>query len=151
MADVRIVPLTPITLDRPRNLLFDRLAVKLIEIELTRIWGREYTFYQALRLSAEMLQDNDLSKLSFINTAVLLWAGCLHEDPMLTLATVEDALPYADPSLLIPYIGPILQAWQAASPTPPPVEVNGEVHEDTNPLDGSPGSSSGALSVSASA
>ncbi len=149
MADPRVIPLVDITLDRPRHLLFNRLAVKLIEVELTRIWGREYTFYQALRLSAEMLQDNDLSKLSFINTAVLLWAGCLHEDPTLTLAQVEDALPYADPSLLIPYIGPILQAWQAASPTPPAQEMNGEV-ADRDPLGASPGSSSGALSVSAS-
>jgi hypothetical protein len=149
MATPRIIERIPITLDKPRTLLYDRLAVKLIEIELTRIWGREYTFYQALRLSAEMLQDNDLSKLSFINTAVLLWAGCLHEDPTLTLATIEDALPYADPSLLIPYIGPILQAWQAASPTAPLVEVNGEV-ADRNPLDGSRGSSSGVLSGSAS-
>jgi hypothetical protein len=65
---------------------------------------------------------------------------------------VEEALPYADPSLLIPYIGPILQAWQAATPTPPPVdaEMNGEV-QDTNPLDGSPGKLSGALSGSVSA
>jgi hypothetical protein len=150
MADPRIVEPIPIVLDRPRCLLFDRFAVKMIELELTHIWGHEYTFYQALRLSAEMLQDNDLSKLSFINTAVLLWAGCLHDDPTLTLEQVEEALPYSDPSQLIPYIGPILQAWQAASPTAPPVEMNGEVH-DTNPLDGSPGSSSGALSVSASA
>lgn len=148
MADPRIVPLTPIVLDKPRTLLFDRLAVKFIELELTRIWGREYTFYQALRLCAEMLQDNDLSKLSYINVSVMLWAGCLHEDQFLTQQIVEDALPYADPSLLIPYIGPILQAWQAASPTPPPVqEQNGEVH-DSDPLDASTGMPSGALSDS---
>jgi hypothetical protein len=145
MAETRIVPVTPIVLDKPRTLLFDRLAVKLIELELTRIWGREYTFYQALRLCAEMLQDNDLSKLSYINVSVMLWAGCLHEDATLTQQTVEEALPYADPSLLIPYIGPILQAWQAASPTPPPVqEMNGEV-QDRDPLDGSPGRPSGVL------
>jgi hypothetical protein len=149
LADPRIIELIPITLDKPRHLLFDRLAVKFIEVELTRIWGREYTFYQALRLCAEMLNDNDLSKLSYINVSVMLWAGCLHEDMALTLATVEEALPYADPSLLIPYIGPILQAWQAATPTAPPVELNGEVHEDTNPLDGSPGRPSGVLSGSA--
>jgi hypothetical protein len=148
MAEPRIVPLIDITLDKPRHLLFDRHAVKRIELMLSQIWDREYTFYQALRLCAEMLQDNDLSKLSFINVSILLWAGCLHEDPTLTLAQVEEALPYTDPSLLIPYIGPILQAWQAASPTPPPVqEQNGEVVDD-NPLDASPGSSSGVLSGS---
>jgi hypothetical protein len=97
------------------------------------------------------LNENDLSKLSYINIAVMLWAGCLHEDVTLSQQTVEEALPYADPSLLIPYIGPILQAWQAATPTPPPVEMNGEVHEDTNPLDGSTGRPSGALSGSVSA
>lgn len=149
MAEPRIIALTPIVLDKPRNLLFDRLAVKFIELELTRIWGREYTFYQALRLCAEMLQNDDLSKLSLINITVMLWAGCLHEDPTVTQATIEEALPYADPSLLIPYVGPILQAWQAASPTPPPVQaMNGEVIDD-NPLGGSPGSSSGVLSGSA--
>ena len=97
-----------------------------------------------------MLQDNDLSQaVSLINVSVMLWAGCLHEDPTLTQQTVEEALPYADPSLLIPYVGPILQAWQAASPTPPPVqEMNGEVVDD-NPLDASTGSSSGVLSGSA--
>lgn len=143
-----IIALTPIVLDKPRNLLFDRFAVKLIELKLSELWRREYTFYQALKLCAEMLQDNDLSKLSFINVSVLLWAGCVHEDMNLTLEMVEEALPYTDPSLLIPYVGPILQAWQAASPTPPPVqEMNGEVVDD-NPLDASIGSSSGALSGS---
>lgn len=147
----RIVEPVPIMLDKPRMLLFDRAAVKQIEVELTRVWGREYTFYQALRLAAEMLQDNDLAKLSFINIATLLWQGALHEDPSLTLETVEEALPYTDPSLLIPYIGPILQAWQAASPTPAPAqETNGEV-ADSNPLDASTGRASGALSVSVSA
>ena len=97
MAEPRIIELVPIVLDRPRHLLFNRFAVKLIEVELTRIWAREYTFYQALRLCAEMLQDNDLSKLSFINVSVMLWAGCLHEDRTLTLETVEEALPYTDP------------------------------------------------------
>lgn len=145
----RIIELIPVMLDKTRHLLFDRPAVKLIELELTHIWGREYTFYQALRLCAEMLQDNDLGKLSFVNVSVLLWAGCLYEDQALTRAMVEDALPYTDPSLLIPYVGLILRAWQAASP---PVEINPDVMSeaiDTNPLDGSTGRPSGPLSVTA--
>ncbi len=147
----RIIELIPVVLDKPRNLLFDRRAVKQIERTLTAIWGHEYTFYQALRLCAEVLQDNDLSKLSYINVSVMLWQGAVHEEPTLTLETVEEALPYLDPSLLIPYLGPILQAWQAASPTPPPVPaMNGEV-ADSNPLDGSSGRPSGVLSGSASA
>jgi hypothetical protein len=149
MAEPRVIPLIDIVLDKPRHLLFDRFAVKLIELKLSELWRREYTFYQALRLCAEMLQENDLSKLSYINISVMLWAGCVHEDMTLTLEQVEEALPYTDPSLLIPYVGPILQAWRAASPTPPPApETNGEVVDD-NPLDASTGSSSGVLSGSA--
>jgi hypothetical protein len=149
MTEPRIIELVPVQLDRERHLLFNRFAVKLIELKLSELWRREYTFYQALRLCAEMLQNDDLSKLSYINISVMLWAGCVHEDMALTLEQVEEALPYTDPSLLIPYVGPILQAWQAASPTPPPVQaMNGEVI-DENPLDGSPGSSSGVLSGSA--
>jgi hypothetical protein len=142
----RIIDLIPVMLDKERHLLFDRTAVKVIEVELTRIWGREYTFYQVLRLAAEMLQDNDFAKLSFLNISVLLWAGCLHEDPQLTRATVEEALPYTDPSALIPYLGFILQAWHAASP-PAPEPQDREV-PDSNPLAESPGTPSGALSVS---
>lgn len=147
---VRIVEPIPIVLDKQRALLFTREAVKTIEHTLTQTWGREYTFYQALRLCAEVLADGDLAKLSFINMSVLLWAACRHEDPGLTLETVEEALPYADPGLLIPYLGPILQAWQAASPTPPASTAATEVGA-SDPLDASPGTPFGALSVTASA
>jgi hypothetical protein len=145
-----LVPSIPVTLDRPRTVLFTRLAVKTIEVELSRIWARDYTFFEAVRRLSEMLLDNDLSKLSYVNISVLLWQGCRHEDATLTLETVEEALPYMDPTALIPYAGVILQAWQAGSPTPPPVEDEGEVAE-TNPLGGSIGAPSGLLSIPASA
>src|SRR5262245_47713843 len=131
-----VVPLIDVTLDKPRHLLFDRRAIKAIELELSRIWGHEYTFFQAVRRLSEMLLDNDLSKLSYINIATMLHQGCLHEDPTLTLAQVEEALPYADPVGLIPYASLILQAWQAASPPPPP-HANDREAAESDPLGGS--------------
>lgn len=144
-----IVP-TPVDLDKPRTVLFTREAVFFLELDLTRLWGREYTFFEAVRRLSEMLLDNDFAKLSYVNIAYLLWRGCQHEDATLTLAQVEAALPYADPSGLIPYAGIVLQAWQAASPVPVPIPDGSEV-ADTDPLAVSPGRPSGALSGSASA
>jgi len=139
-----IVALVPIELDKPRQLLFTRAAVKNIELALTRIWGRDYTFFEGVRRLSEMLLDNDLSKLSYINISVMLHQGCLHEDPTLTLAQVEEALPYADPTGLIPYVGLILQAWSHASPQAAVDAVTAEA-VDTDPLAGSTGASSGPL------
>jgi hypothetical protein len=141
-----IVALVPVELDKPRQLLFTRAAVKNIELALTRIWGRDYTFFEGVRRLSEMLLDIDLSKLSFINIAVMLHQGCLHEDPALTLAEVEEALPYADPTGLIPYAGLILQAWRNASPQVVVDAVTAEAEAaDTDPLAVSTGASSGPL------
>jgi hypothetical protein len=142
-----VVPLIDVELDRPRHLLFDRRAVKGIELELTRIWGKDYTFFEGVRRLSEMLLDNDLSKLSYVNISVFLYYGCLHEDSSLTLPQVEEALPYADPVGLIPYASLILQAWQAASPPPPPHANDREVAE-SDPLGGSTGSGNGPSSGS---
>jgi len=141
-----LVALVPVELDKLRQLLFTRAAVKAIELTLTRIWGRDYTFFEAVRRLSEMLLDNDLSKLSFVNISVLVWHGCLHEDPTLTLAQVEEALPYADPTGLIPYAGLILQAWSNASPQVAVDAVGVEAEAtDSDPLGGSTGASSGPL------
>jgi hypothetical protein len=141
-----LVALVPVDLDTPRHLLFTRAAVKAIELRLTQIWGREYTFFEAVRRLSEMLLDNDLSKLSFVNISVLLWQGCLHEDPALTLTQVEEALPYADPTGLIPYAGLILQAWSNASPQAVVEAVTTETEAtDSDPLGASTGGSSGPL------
>jgi len=141
-----IVALVPVALDTPRQLLFTRAAVKAIELRLTQIWGRDYTFFEAVRRLSEMLLENDLSKLSFVNISVLLWQGCVHEDPALTLTQVEESLPYADPTGLIPYVGLILQAWSNASPQAGVGAVTAEAEAiDTDPLGVSTGASSGPL------
>ena len=141
-----IVALVPVALDKPRQLLFTRAAVKAIELRLTQVWGRDYTFFEAVRRLSEMLLDNDLSKLSFVNISVLLWQGCLHEDPALTLTQVEEALPYADPTGLIPYVGLILQAWSNASPQVVVEAVTAEAEAaDSDPLGESTGANSGPL------
>jgi hypothetical protein len=132
-------------------LRFDRAAVKTVELELTRIWGRDYTFFEAVRRLSEMLLDNDMSKLSFVNIAVLLWRGCAHEDATLTLEQVEEAMPYLDPTGLVTYAGIILQAWQAGTPqAPQEAQEAGEEAPDANPLGASTGALSGPLSVPAS-
>lgn len=142
--------LTPIDLDKPRTLLFTRLAVRRIELDLTRLWGQPYTFYQAMRGLSEMLLESDLAKLSYINIATLVWRGCQHEDAALTLEQVEDALPYADMLKMMLLGGTILEAWGKVSPPLQAANDTGEV-PDTNPLGGSTGAPSGPSSVPVSA
>lgn len=141
----RIVQPTPVTLDRERTILFTRAAVKNIEIELTKIHGHGFTFYQAIRDLGQMLTDDDLGKLSLVNVGVLLWQGCLHEDPALTLEQVEESLPYGSAVALMPYVLRIFEAWQAASPQAPPTTENEEAVQETDPLDASTGAPSGLL------
>jgi hypothetical protein len=147
MASPSLIAPVEVVLDRPRVLRFTRGAVRQVELDLTRLWGRDYTFYEAIRRLSEMLLDNDLSKLSYLNIATLLWRGCQHEDPGVTLEQIEEGLPYADPSGLIPYVGLILQAWNNATPTAPASGVSEAAERD--PLDGSTGAASGALSAPA--
>lgn len=147
MASPFLIAPVEVVLDRPRLLHFTRGAVRQVELDLTRLWGREYTFYEAIRRLSEMLLDNDLSKLSYLNIATLLWRGCQHDDPGVTLAQIEEGLPYADPAGLIPYVGLILQAWNNATPTAP---ASGDAEATArDPLGGSTGASSGALSAPA--
>lgn len=145
-----LAELTPVQLDRARNLLFDRRAVRQIEQDLTRLWGQPYTFYQAMRGLSEMLLESDLAKLSYVNIATLVWRGCQHEDAALTLEQVEDALPYADMLQMMLLAGTILEAWGKVSP---PLQAANDASEvqDTNPLGASTGALSGPSSVSASA
>lgn len=144
-----LVPLIDITLDRPRHLLFDRAAVKRSEVELSRAWNKEYSFFSALHGLAMLLATSDPAKLSFTTLSILVWQGCLHEDPQLTLAAVEDAMPYLDVRAMVGYAGKILEAWQAVSP--PPVTPDAEeAAQQQDPLDGSTGAASGPLSAYAS-
>ena len=145
----------PITLDKPRSLLFDHAAIFAVEPELTRVWGREYTFFQAIRQLGECLQPDaagfmNVGSISLNNLSILLWKGCQHEDPTLTLAQVQQALPVFAPVELLPYVYAVLEAWQAQNPPPPVVDVQEGTTSD-NPLDGSIGSPAGPTLVSTSA
>ena len=136
-----------ITLDKPRTLFFPRKMVKRAERELTKAHERDYTFYEALRGLTQFLLEDDWTKLSFTSLALLLWLGCVHEDEQLTLETVEEALPYGNPRDLIPYVVALLQAWQAV--TPSMQDIPEEAPTQADPLDGSPGRTSGPLNVPA--
>lgn len=140
-----LVPLIPVELDRPRHLLFSRRAVKQIEIALSRAWGKEQTFYSAMRDLATMLTIGDPAYLSFTTLSIVLWQGLVDEDPTLTLAQTEDAIPYMDLSALVQLAGKVLEAWQAVSPPQPPVAD--EVPADADPLAVSTGGAFGPSSA----
>jgi hypothetical protein len=150
MADIFLVPPVPIQLDRPRLLRFDRAAVKRCERELEATWGRDMTFYSALQDLALLLTEGNLGRLRFSVIAILLHGGLVQEDPALTLAQVEEALPYNDPAGLLPYVNSIMEAWFVASPRPEAsAGAANEVPAAADPLDGSTGVPSGPMSVSA--
>lgn len=152
MSEPRVVDPVPITLgDRVRHLLFTRAAVRQSEIELSRAWGQERTFFSAILRLAQHLAQGDVAALSITDIGILAWQGLLHEDPSLSYAEVEATLPYMTPGDLVPYAIAIMQAWQAASPPPPPAASQGEVVPDTNPLDASIGVPSGPMTALSSA
>ena len=143
-----VIPLIPIDLDKPRSLRFDHAAVITAERELTQFWGRDYTFFEALQKLLDFLSTGALGKLSMANLGILVWQGCRHDDPHLTLAQVQAAMPHiGDAGSIIALVGKVLEAWQAGSP---PVEVANEVDTDAHPLDGSIGGPAGPLLVSIS-
>ena len=144
----RVIKPVPIDLDRPRHLLFTHESVPATERELTRFWEREYYFFEALQKLLDFLSTGELAKLSLTNLTILVWQGCRHEDPQLTLAEVQVAMPHiGDAAGIITLAGAVLGAWQAGSPPPEPV---GEVETDANPLDGSIGVRGGPSLVSTS-
>jgi len=126
-----IVPLIPLILDRPRHLRLSNAAIFQAERELSQLWGKRCSLFQVL---ANDLGLNDLS--------VILWQALLHEDPRLTLATVQNEL--IDMAKLPDIITAVLDAWNAATaPAVPVAAGNGEV-VDTDPLpSGSPGTAFG--------
>ena len=131
-----VVPLIPITLDRPRHVRLGNPAIFQAELELSKLWGKRCSLFNVL---ANDLGLNDLS--------IILWQGLLHEDPRLTLAYVQEHV--MDMAKLTDIIEAVLQAWNAATaPAVPGVALNGEV-VDTDPLpDGSTGKVSGLSAVS---
>jgi hypothetical protein len=130
-----VVPLIPITLDRPRHLRLSNAAIFQAEIELSKLWGKRCSLFNVL---ASDLGLNDLS--------VILWQALLHEDARLTLAIVQNEL--MDMAKLSEIIDAVLQAWNGATtPALPVTATNGEVIE-TDPLPhGSPGTTSGLSAV----
>jgi hypothetical protein len=128
-----LVPLIPITLDRPRQLRLDNRAIFQAERELSRLWEKRCSLFNVL---ANDLGLNDLS--------VILWQALLHEDPRLTLADVQNEL--MDMAKLPEIIDAVLQAWNAATtPAITGASANGEVGE-TDPLPtGSPGTTFGPM------
>lgn len=149
MADISLVPSIPLDFLGRRALRFDRQAVFRAEIALSRVWGKEMTFFQAILSIARVFTEGDWGGLSLNNVAALLHCGLVHESPMLTFEEVQEALPIHDQQALLLLASKILEAWQAQSPEGRP---QGEVEaQAADPLDGLPGSSSGASSAFASA
>lgn len=98
-----LVPSVPVTLDRPRQLRLDNAALFMAEVELSRIWGKKTSLIRTM-IDPEAIGLNDL--------CVMLWAGCLHEDPTLTREQVREAMSLPQ---LGSYLEAIYQAWNVAS------------------------------------
>lgn len=145
-----IIASVPITLDKPRQLRFDRAAVKGCEVALAELWGPNTTFYSVIQDCALVLSNGELGRLRFSTLAVLLWRGCHREDPTLTLETVEEALPYGDPAELLPYVAKVIEAWYVAAPrVTPDTAPAQEAANERDPLAGSTGEPSGPMNGSA--
>jgi len=143
----RIIEPVPVTLDRERHLLFDRRAVRQSELALSRHWGKERTFFSAMVRLAQNLADGDVAALSVTDISVLVWQGLLAEDPSLTYAEVEEALPYMTPGDLVPFAIALMQAWQAASPPAPSDPTPQGGGTDPDPLAASTGTPVGPMTA----
>jgi hypothetical protein len=127
-----LVPLIPITLDKPRSLRLDNRALLLAEREISRVWDRKANILQVL-LDVQSLSLNDL--------CVLVWCGCLHEDPTLTLEQVQDAVSLPEYATLLKAV---YDSWNEATA---PAEVTEGL--PSSPLaPASPGNGTGALPAS---
>jgi hypothetical protein len=143
-----LIPSIPLDFAGRRSLRFDRKAVFQAELELSRLWGKDMTFFQAIVSIARFFTDNDWGGLSLNNLSALLLYGLKHESPALTLEEVQEALPIYDQQALILLASKILEAWQAQSPQGRETQDTEAIR--TDPLDGSSGNSSGRLSAYAS-
>jgi hypothetical protein len=123
----------PIDLDKPRHLLFENLALLQAEAELCKFWGRPINLVRLL-MEVESITLNDL--------AILVWQGCLWEDPSLTLTDVRKAM---DPLKYGVLLTAVYAAWNAATAPAEPVPEG----QDPGPFASvSPGSGTGALPAS---
>jgi hypothetical protein len=147
MDSPRIIEPVPVLLDRERHLLFDRRAVRQSEIALSQHWGKERTFFSAMVHLVQTLADGDVAALSITDISVLLWQGLLAEDPTVTYAEVEAALPYMTPGDLVPIAIALMQAWQAASPPAPSDPTPHGGGTDPDPLAASTGTPVGPMTA----
>lgn len=140
-----VVPLIEIILDRTRHLRLDRRAIFTSELELTRFWGVQTTFYSVMLDLMNTISAGQLGGLSVNTLAILVWQGLLHESPELTLEATQDLLPTQDIVAMFALAGRLLEAWNVATAPVPgaPQEANGTV-DPLPPLTGSP---SGVLSA----
>lgn len=128
----RLTPGIPLMLDRERVLYMDIGYLMLAELELGRLYGKKVSLLRVIG-GEEGLGLNDIH--------VLLWAALLDDDPSLTLLRVQDMM---DLSHIADYTTAIFAAWNAAWPTPQPVE---EGTPDPFPT-ASTGADSGAMAAS---
>src|SRR6476660_118145 len=99
-----VIPLIPITLDKPRHLRMTNRAIFQSEIELTKLWNRKVNILSVLVNADQTLTLNDI--------AIFLWQALLYEDPTLTLPEVQDMI---DVTKLDVIVTAILQAWNVAT------------------------------------
>ena len=131
---MNLVEPTPITLDKPRTLLYTFNAYRVAEIELTKLWGTRTTIpgvlaaiYQNDTPGTSHMQAAEQStevpaatmsvlsnKISIAEVLIILWAGLLHEDKKLTLDYLGDNLFFND---LGSVLGPIITAVSASRPS----------------------------------
>lgn len=91
--DIRVVNV-PITLDKPRNIVFDLNAF----IELEEIYGSQQEAVKAI-------QTKGLKHIR-----AWLWAGLVHEDKTLTQEQVGSLFSYSDPEVILEISDKILRA-----------------------------------------
>lgn len=99
--NIRVVKL-PVTLDKPRNLIYDLNAM----IELEEKYGTQRKAIEAITSK----------KLKAIRT--WLWAGLVHEDEFLTEKQVGSMLSGADPEVLLDMVSKIMEALSVNMPDP---------------------------------
>lgn len=84
----------PIQLDKARNFKYGMKAISLIEKKLGAPIGKI-----------------DMNNLTIEDTATIIWAGLVHEDPQLTPEKVVDLIDeYSDIQTVIEAMGEALQA-----------------------------------------
>jgi len=119
-----VIPLIPITLDKPRHLRMTNRAIFQSEIELTKLWNRKVNILSVLVNADQTLTLNDI--------AIFLWQALLYEDPTLTLPEVQDMI---DVTKLDVIVTAILQAWNVATaPAQPTAPGEGTAQSDPLPM-----------------